>query len=185
MNKYLRLLRFELKGLTRDPITLLLLAFPALLLALSCYALPLVLRTLPPMEALAAQAVTLLMIMMVASFGGIMAGAMATFTLLDHKDEHTLHTIAATPLGLPGYLLFKMTYQPASFRDKFRAVAFQVCSPSCVFASRPNNPVSAVMKTWLRMTRCCCARKRHFRRMFLHHSFQFQTRIASISWLKV
>ena len=110
MNKYLRLLRFELKGLTRDPITLLLLAFPALLLALSCYALPLVLRTLPPMEALAAQAVTLLMIMMVASFGGIMAGAMATFTLLDHKDEHTLHTIAATPLGLPGYLLFKMAY---------------------------------------------------------------------------
>lgn len=58
MNKYLRLLRFELKGLTRDPITLLLLAFPALLLALSCYALPLVLRTLPPMEALAAQGVT-------------------------------------------------------------------------------------------------------------------------------
>ena len=29
MNKYLRLLRFELKGLTRDPITLLLLAAPA------------------------------------------------------------------------------------------------------------------------------------------------------------
>ena len=110
MKKYARLLRFELKGMTRDPITLLLLAFPALLLALSCYALPLVLRTLPPMEALTAQGVTLLMIMMVASFGSIMAGAMATFLLLDHKDEHTLHTIAATPLGLPGYLLFKMTY---------------------------------------------------------------------------
>ena len=110
MKKYIRLFHFEFKGLLRDPITLLLLAFPVLLLFLSSYVLPLVLRSLPPMEALAAQGVTLLMVMMVASFGGIMAGAMATFMLLDHKDEHTLHTISATPLGLPGYLLFKMGY---------------------------------------------------------------------------
>ena len=110
MKKYIQLFRFEFKGMLRDPITLLLLVFPALLLLLSCFVLPRVLRALPPMEALAAQGVTLLMIMTVASFGGIMAGAMATFMLLDHKDEHTLHTIAATPLGLPGYLLFKMGY---------------------------------------------------------------------------
>lgn len=110
MNKYIRLFRFEFKGILRDPITLLLLAFPALLLGLSCFVLPRVLRALPPMEVLTAQGVTLLMIMTVASFGGIMAGAMATFMLLDHKDEHTLHTIAATPIGLPGYLMFKMSY---------------------------------------------------------------------------
>ncbi len=110
MSKYIRLFRFEFKGILRDPITMLLLAFPVLLLFLSCFVLPRVLQALPPMEALTAQGVTLLMIMMVAAFGGIMAGAMATFMLLDHKDEHTLHTIAATPLGLPGYLLFKMGY---------------------------------------------------------------------------
>ncbi|HSK68694.1 MAG TPA: hypothetical protein VLA21_05480, partial [Candidatus Limnocylindria bacterium] len=98
MNKYVGLLRFEAKGLLRDPITVLLLAFPALLLVLSSYVLPLVLRSLPPMEAMSAQGVTLVMLISVASFGGVMAGAMATFVLLDHKDEHTLHTIAATPL---------------------------------------------------------------------------------------
>ena len=110
MKKYYRLFGFEFKGILRDPISLLLLAFPALLLFLSCFVIPRVLRTLPPMEALTAQGVTLLMIMTIASFSGVLAGAMATFMLLDHKDEHTLHTIAATPLGLPGYLMFKMVY---------------------------------------------------------------------------
>lgn len=110
MKKYIRLLRFELKGMLRDPVTLLLMIFPALLLFLSSFVLPRVLHTLPPMEALTARGVTLLMLMTVASFGSIMAGALATFMLLDHKDEHTLHTIAATPLGLSGYLLFKMGY---------------------------------------------------------------------------
>ena len=32
------------------------------------------------------------------------------FLLLDHKDEHTLNTIAVTPVGVSGYLKFKMVY---------------------------------------------------------------------------
>lgn len=110
MNKYARLMHFEFKGLLRDPVTILLLVFPILLLFLTSYVLPIVLRSLPPMEAMTAQGVILLMLISMASFGGILAGAMATFALLDHKDEHTLHTIAATPLGLLGYLAFKMSY---------------------------------------------------------------------------
>lgn len=110
MNKYARLFRFEFKGILRDPISLLMLGFPAVLLLLSCFVFPRLKDSLPPMEALTAQGVTLLMVMMVSAFCGVIFGAMATFMLLDHKDEHTLHTIAATPLGLPGYLLFKMGY---------------------------------------------------------------------------
>lgn len=110
MKKYIRLFRFEFKGILRDPLSLFMLGFPAILLFLSVFAFPRLLRSLPPMEALTAQAVTLMMIMMAAAFGSVLAGAMATFMLLDHKDEHTLHTIAATPMGLPGYLLFKMGY---------------------------------------------------------------------------
>ncbi len=110
MNKYGKLLRYELKGILRDPMTLMMLAFPVLLLALSCFVFPRVIQGLPPMEAFAARTVSLLMVLFISAFGGIMAGSMATFQLLDHKDEHTLHTIAATPLGLSGYLLFKMSY---------------------------------------------------------------------------
>ena len=110
MNKYGRLLRYELKGILRDPITLMMLGFPVMLLALSCFVFPRVIAGLPPMEAYAARTVSLLMVLFISAFGGIMAGSMAVFQLLDHKDEHTLHTIAATPLGLSGYLLFKMAY---------------------------------------------------------------------------
>ena len=110
MERFGKLLRYELKGILRDPMTLLMLGFPALLLFLSCFVIPRVLAGLPPMEAAASRTLTLLMVLFIAAFGGILAGAMATFQLLDQKDERTLHTIAATPLGLRGYLLFKMGY---------------------------------------------------------------------------
>ncbi len=105
MMKYVRLLRFEMKVALRDPITLLLLFFPALLLGLSCYVLPRALRGMPGMEGF-----ILPVLLMVAQMGGVMAGAMGAFLLFDHKDEHTLHTVASTPMGLPGYLAFKAGY---------------------------------------------------------------------------
>ena len=52
MKKYYRLFGFEFKGILRDPISLLLLAFPALLLFLSCFVIPRVLRTLHPWKRL-------------------------------------------------------------------------------------------------------------------------------------
>lgn len=110
MNKFGKLLRFEFKGILRDPMTMMMLGFPVLLLVISCFVFPRVLQGLPQMHAMTARTVSLLMVLFISSFGGIMAGAMATFQLLDHKDENTLHTIAATPLGLSGYLAFKMAY---------------------------------------------------------------------------
>jgi fluoroquinolone transport system permease protein len=35
---------------------------------------------------------------------------MATFLLLDNKDECTINTVAVTPVGTSGYIKFKMTY---------------------------------------------------------------------------
>ena len=54
MNKYGKLLRYELKGILRDPMTLMMLAFPVLLLALSCFVFPRVLQGLPQMNAMTA-----------------------------------------------------------------------------------------------------------------------------------
>lgn len=110
MNKFGKLLRYELKGILRDPMTMMMLGFPVLLLVISCFVFPRVLQGLPQMNAMTARTVSLLMVLFISSFGGIIAGAMATFQLLDHKDENTLHTSAATPLGLSGYLAFKMAY---------------------------------------------------------------------------
>lgn len=52
----------------------------------------------------------LLMLVIILAFGSFFLAAMATFLLLEQKDEHTLNTIAVTPVGTSGYLKFKMAY---------------------------------------------------------------------------
>jgi len=52
----------------------------------------------------------LLLLIVILAFGSFFLAAMATFMLLDHKDENTLNTIAVTPVGTSGYLKFKMAY---------------------------------------------------------------------------
>lgn len=54
--------------------------------------------------------VMLLLLIMILTFGSYFIAGMATFLLLDHKDECTLNTIAVTPVGAAGYLRFKMIY---------------------------------------------------------------------------
>ncbi len=110
MKKYLFLFRFEMKTIFRDPINGFLLGFPFLLLLLTAYVLPKVIRSANFIEAMMYQSMILLMVILMLAMGIFMVAAMATFLLLDHKDEHTLHTIAATPVGLTGYLTFKLSY---------------------------------------------------------------------------
>ncbi len=50
MNKYIRLFRFEFKGASCATPSPAAAGFPALLLGLSCFVLPRVLRALPPMK---------------------------------------------------------------------------------------------------------------------------------------
>ncbi len=110
MRKYLFLLKYESKTILRDPINLFLCIFPLLLLGLSAFVFPRVLRSAGLIQGIALQTALPMAIIIFLTMGGFLVGAMSTFLLLDHKDEHTLHTIAATPIGLSGYLKFKLTY---------------------------------------------------------------------------
>ena len=110
MRKYLFLLKYESRTILRDPINLFMTVFPLLMLGLSSFVFPQALQSMGLLQALTMKTALLIAIVMLLTMGSFFVGGMATFLLLDHKDEHTLHTIAATPIGLSGYLKFKLTY---------------------------------------------------------------------------
>lgn len=110
MRKYLSLLGYEFKTILRDPLNMYMLLFPFIILALSAYVFPLWFESMDPANAGTYQALVLLLLVMVIAMGSYFIGAMATFLLIENKDEHTLHTIAVTPVGTSGYLWFKMLY---------------------------------------------------------------------------
>ncbi|HBL85172.1 MAG: hypothetical protein A2Y17_01380 [Clostridiales bacterium GWF2_38_85] len=109
MSKYFQLLRYEIKTIYRDGFQLYLLAFPLVLLALSVFVFPRIFDIIGTDEA-ALRYTTLIMIIMLISFGTFLIGAMGSFLLLEHKDERTISTISVTPMGLSGYLRFKIIY---------------------------------------------------------------------------
>ena len=53
---------------------------------------------------------TMLLLLVIILALVLFLAAMTTFLLLEHKDEHTLNTIAVTPVGTSGYLKFKIAY---------------------------------------------------------------------------
>jgi fluoroquinolone transport system permease protein len=110
MRKYLSLLIYEAKTIIRDPINIYMCSFPIFILFLSSYVFPLIIESIDPMKGTMLKLAVLLFIIVILAFGPFFLAAMATFLLLEHKDEHTLNTIAVTPLGADGYLKFKMTY---------------------------------------------------------------------------
>ena len=108
MNKYLSLLKYELRTIAREPINLYLCLFPVILLILSSFVFPLIFTAIDPLQETMLKVMMLLLLVILLSFGVL--GAMATFLLLEQKDENTIHSIAVTPVGASGYLKFKMTY---------------------------------------------------------------------------
>ncbi|HHW72378.1 MAG TPA: hypothetical protein GX393_04030 [Firmicutes bacterium] len=110
MNKYLALFRYEAKTIVRDPINLFMCVFPVIMLLLAAYVFPMLFESMPAVEGAVLRAVMVLLLVAVLAFGSFCLAAMATFLLLEQKDENTLHTIAVTPVGTSGYLRFKMAY---------------------------------------------------------------------------
>lgn len=104
------LLKYEAKTIIRDPINIYMLAFPAIILALSAFVFPMIFDSIDPMKGVMLKITMLLLIIIILTFGPFFLAIMATFLLLEHKDEHTLTTIAVTPVGTSGYLKFKLTY---------------------------------------------------------------------------
>lgn len=110
MSKYLSLLKYEARTIIREPINLYMCLFPIIVLVLSSFVFPMIFESFDPMQEAMLKAVMLLLLIVILAFGSYFLAAMATFLLLEQKDEHTLNTIAVTPIGASGYLRFKMVY---------------------------------------------------------------------------
>lgn len=109
MNKYFVLLKYELKTIYKDVFQIFLLLFPIIIMILGAFVFPYVFKSIGENE-VALRYTTLIVIIMLVSMGTFLVGAMGSFMLLEHKDEHTISTISVTPMGLSKYLRFKIIY---------------------------------------------------------------------------
>lgn len=110
MSKYMSLLKYEFKTIIRDSMNLFMCIFPIVILILSTVIFPMTFNTSAPSDEATLKIAMLLFLIIILALGGFFIAAMATFLLLEHKDENTLITIAVTPLGASGYVKFKMAY---------------------------------------------------------------------------
>lgn len=109
MNKYIQTLKFEMKNIFRDNMTLLMLFYPVLILTMSIFFIPSLLN-MTDNATPAAMYGSVISFIMLLSISSMIYGALLGFVLLDRKDEKTLFTIAATPLTVGGYLKFQAVY---------------------------------------------------------------------------
>lgn len=111
MKKYLKLLGYELKTILRDPLNLFLLLYPIFMFLLIGWLLPASLSRGGLTNSDSAYSLTLLIAFVVLiAVGGFVSGALLGFSLLENKDEKTIHSIAVTPISVTGYLIFKTLY---------------------------------------------------------------------------
>ncbi|MGI6619962.1 MAG: hypothetical protein ACOX35_00730 [Bacillota bacterium] len=110
MGKYFGLLKYEANTIIRDPVDVYMFLFPVLMLLMSSFWFPVLFESIDPAQEARLKMSMLLVLVVILVFGTFFLAAMATFLLVEQKDESTLNTIAVTPLGASGYLKFKMTY---------------------------------------------------------------------------
>ncbi len=109
MNKYARLLVYELKTIVREKMTLILLIYPLFMLIVGSFLIPRLIDNYGETAA-GQEMASLIVIIIFAAVAPFVGSALLGFSLLDHKDENTLDTIRVTPLSLRGYVLFKTGY---------------------------------------------------------------------------
>ncbi len=109
MMKYLKLFSFEIKNIIREPMTMIMLVYPIMMIGVGAFVIPVLIdnyaQTQDGMEM-----ASLVVIVVFANLAPFVTAAMLGFNLLDHKDENTLDSIRVTPLSLRGYVLFKSVY---------------------------------------------------------------------------
>ncbi len=109
MKKFIDLLGYELKNLTRDSMTMILIVYPIMIVLIGSYIIPMVLEQFGE-DGVQSSIVGLVIVIIFASIAPFITGAMLGFNILDHRDENTLDTIRVTPLSLKGYMRFKSIY---------------------------------------------------------------------------
>ncbi len=109
MSKYVKLLRYEIKNILRDKMTLIMLLYPLLMIFIGAFVLPTLVENYGETEEGQTLA-TLTIIIIFANIAPFVTAAMLGFNLIDHSDENTLNTIRVTPVSLKGYVIFKTIY---------------------------------------------------------------------------
>lgn len=108
MRKYLTLLKYEFKTITKDSTSLFMLIYPFLMLFLIGYVIPSFLDRASNNNA---NIIVLQMMLGVSlSLGSYMAGALIAFSIIENKDDQTILNLSVTPLSIKGYMIFKLVY---------------------------------------------------------------------------
>lgn len=110
MKKYLALLKYELKTILKDSMGLFMLLYPLLMLFIMGFLLPEILSRTTSTDSNASAITLLIGFVVTLSIGGYIMGVMLGFSLLENKDENTLQNIAASPVRISGYTMFKIIY---------------------------------------------------------------------------
>ncbi len=107
--KYIRLLKFEFKNILRDPMTLLLLVYPLMIIGIGAFIIPTLIDEYGETPG-GQETASLVVIIVFASLASFVTAALLGFNLLNHRDENTLETLRVTPMSLRGYVAFKSIY---------------------------------------------------------------------------
>lgn len=110
MKKYLSLVRYELKTILKDPMSLFMMLYPFLMLFLMGFVLPAILERTADPDSAATRITLLISFVVTLAVNGYVGGALLGFSLLDNKDENTLVNIAVSPIRVSGYTAFKLVY---------------------------------------------------------------------------
>ena len=110
MGKYLYLLKYELKTIVRDPLSLYMCSFPVILLILATAVFPLIFRSMDVANDAALRVTMLIVLLVVLTLGSFFLSFLTALLLVENKDEHTLATIAVTPVGTSGYVRYFRTH---------------------------------------------------------------------------
>jgi len=110
VGKYLYLLKYEIRTILRDPLSLYMCSFPIILLILATAVFPFIFKSMDTANEAALRVTMLIVLLIVLTISSFALSALTALLLVENKDEHTLSTIAVTPVGTSGYIRFKMAY---------------------------------------------------------------------------
>jgi|AGTN01.2.fsa_nt_gi hypothetical protein len=110
MKKYLYLLKYELKTILRDPLSLYMCSFPVILLILATAVFPFIFKSMDAANEATLRVTMLIVLLVVLTLGSFFLSFLTALLLVENKDENTLATIAVTPVGTSGYIRFKLVY---------------------------------------------------------------------------
>ncbi len=110
MRKYGQILKYEMKNIVKDKMTLMMFVYPPLMLVFSVLLIPKLLESAEGNQT-ALMYGSIISFLFFISIGTFMTGVLYAFVLLDRKDEKTIHTIAVTPLSVAGYIRFLSIYK--------------------------------------------------------------------------